>query len=74
MDIDEVLSMPSQGREDIGKTILKRFLHDSEWCIYLSGNRFEINGGINPSILNHLGTPIKKIITKHGHSIRLIFL
>lgn len=74
MDISEVLTMPSQGREGIGKTILERFFKDGELYMYLSGNRFEINEGINPSILRHLGTTIKTIVTKNGHIIKLFFL
>ncbi len=74
VDISEVLNMPSQGRESIGKTILERFFKNGELYMYLSGNRLEINGGINPSILRHLGTTIKIIVTKNGHSVKLAFL
>jgi radical SAM superfamily enzyme YgiQ (UPF0313 family) len=74
MDIGEVLRIPSQGREAIGKTILERYFRDGELCMHLSGGRFLINEGINPSLLNHLGTTIKKIVTKNGHSITLFFL
>jgi hypothetical protein len=41
--------------------------------MHLSGNRFEINEGINPSILRHLGTNIKTIMTKNGKTIRIDF-
>jgi radical SAM superfamily enzyme YgiQ (UPF0313 family) len=71
MDIDEVLNMPSQGREGIGKTILEKYFRDGELCMYLSGNRFEPNEGINPSILKHLGTTIKTIVTKNGCTINI---
>ncbi len=74
MDISEVLRTPSQGREGIGKTILERYFHDGELCMHLSGDRFELNEGINPSVLRHLGTTIKTIMTKSGHAIRLVFL
>jgi radical SAM superfamily enzyme YgiQ (UPF0313 family) len=71
MDIAEVLSMPCQGREGTGKIILERYFHDGELCMHLSGNRFEPNEGVNPSILRNLGTTIKKVVTKNGHTIRL---
>ncbi|NLD37583.1 MAG: B12-binding domain-containing radical SAM protein [Desulfatiglans sp.] len=74
MDIGEVLRIPSQGREAIGKTILERFFKNGEFHVCLSGERFELNKGINPSILNHLGTTIKTIMAKSGHIIKLVFL
>jgi radical SAM superfamily enzyme YgiQ (UPF0313 family) len=74
MDISEVLSMPSQRREGIGKTILEKYFHDGELCMHLSGDRYETNKGIDPSILRHLGTTIKKIVSKKGHTINLVYL
>ncbi|MBN1906564.1 MAG: B12-binding domain-containing radical SAM protein [Deltaproteobacteria bacterium] len=71
MDISEVLSMPSKGREGIGKIILEKFFRDGELCMNLSGNRYEPNKGINPYILRHLGTTIKKNVTKNGHTVRI---
>jgi len=71
MDISELIGTPCKGREAAGKTILERYLKDGELCMHLSGNRFEKNMGVNPSILRHLGRTIKTIVTKKGYYVSL---